>query len=81
MKRRKKYKYSVQVRIYPSNGQKYLPKNLELLVLENRGDIFEQATSRECDNWIQVEFRGEFQEEFQVKIQLGQGSITEKFVI
>ncbi len=76
-----KHKYSVQVRIYPSNGQKYLPKNLELLVLENRGNIFEKATSRECDNWIQVEFRGEFQEEFQVKIQLGQGSITEKFVI
>ncbi len=74
-------KYLIQVRLYPSNGQKYLPENLELLILETNGNFFKQAKSREADNWIQVEFKGRIKEEFQIKIQLEEVSIIENFVI
>jgi len=80
-KKEEKYKYFVQIRIYPTNGQKYLPENLGLLMLETNGNVFERAKSREADNWIQVEFKGRLKEEFQIKIQLEEVSIIENFVI
>ncbi len=77
----KKHKYFIQIRIYPSNGQKYLPSTLQMLVIDNKGSIFEQVEAKESDEWIQVGLRGELQEEFQVKVQIDQGSVTEKFII
>ncbi|NJL91968.1 MAG: DUF1822 family protein [Coleofasciculaceae cyanobacterium SM2_1_6] len=74
-------KYLVQVRVYAENKQEYLPENLELLILDDRGNIMMQVKSKEHDNWIQVELRGSLQEEFQVRVQLEQASITENFVI
>ena len=74
-------KYFIQVRLYPSNGQKYLPEHLELLMLETNGNVFKQAKSREADSWIQVEFKGRIKEEFQIKIQLEEVSTIENFVI
>lgn len=74
-------KYFIQVRIHPNNGQMYLPENVELFILESDGKLLTQSISREADNWIQVEFRGKLREEFQVKIQLEEASIIEKFEI
>lgn len=75
------HKHLIQVRLYPNNGQIYLPDNLELAILESNGRQFKQSISREADNWIQVEFRGKLKEEFQVKIQLEEAVIIEKFEI
>ncbi len=74
-------KYFIQVRLHPNNGQIYLPENVELLILESDGKLLTQSISREADNWIQVEFRGKLREEFQVKIQLEEAIIIEKFEI
>jgi hypothetical protein len=73
-------KYFIQVRLHP-NGQMYLPENVELFILESDGKSLTHSISREADNWIQVEFRGKLKEEFQVKIQLEEASIIEKFEI
>jgi len=75
------HKYFIQVRLYPDNGQMYLPQNLELLILEADGEVFKQVKSREADNWIQLEFRGKLNEEFQVKVQLEQSSVTETITV
>ncbi len=74
-------KYFIQVRLYPTNGQTYLPEQVGLLMLETNGNVFKQAKSREVDNWIQVEFMGRIKEEFQIKIQLEEVSIIENFVV
>jgi hypothetical protein len=81
LKEEEESKYSVQVRLYPCNGQEYLPASLVLSMLETNGNVFEQAKSREADKWIQVGLIGKLKEEFQIKIQLEEVSIIENFVI
>ena len=75
------HKYLIQVRISSGNEQIYLPDNLELIVLEANGEVIDTSTSRKADNWIQVEFTGEANDEFQVKVQRAGASIIEEFVI
>ena len=75
------HKYLIQVRISSGNDQIYLPDNLELLVLEANGEVIDTSTSRRADNWIQVEFTGEVDDKFQVKVQRAEASIIEDFII
>jgi hypothetical protein len=73
----------VRLRVYPTGSDIYLPAGLKLLVLDDSGvsvpDL--EATARTADNWIQLEFSGQSQEQFSVKAALGDVSITEHFVI
>ncbi|MBD0345551.1 MAG: DUF1822 family protein [Coleofasciculus sp. Co-bin14] len=73
----------VRLRVYPTGSQIYLPAGLKLLVLDDSGAAVPdlEATARTADNWIQLEFSGQLQEQFSVKVALGDVSITEHFVI
>lgn len=73
----------IRLRIYPMDNQTYLPVGLQMLVLDESGDPMPEleATTRSNDNWIQLEFSGQTQEQFSVKVILGEVSITESFVI
>lgn len=69
------------LRVYPTGNQIYLPKNLQLTVLDETGTSCVEISTRDEDNWIQSEFSGQTGEEFSVKLVLGDISITEDFVI
>ncbi|MGC1246709.1 MAG: DUF1822 family protein, partial [Spirulinaceae cyanobacterium] len=70
----------VSVQVYPAGKQTYLPKDLQLMVLDERGEAVMQAQARSTKN-IQLEFSGEPGEKFSVKVALGNVSVTEAFLI
>jgi Protein of unknown function (DUF1822) len=74
-------KRNILLQVHPGGGKTYLPPEVELIVLDDKGDVFLEAKSRKADNWIQLEFRGEPGERFSVKVALGDASIVENFVI
>ena len=61
--------------------QTYLPPSVQLAVLTETGDIVCQAKSRNKDNAIQLELKGDRDDAFAVKVALGEASVTEEFVI
>jgi hypothetical protein len=70
----------VFLRVCPTAGETYLPANLELIVLDKSGEVFEQAQARSADNRIQIQFSLEVGDHFSVKVALGDASHTEDFV-
>jgi len=74
-------KRDVLLRLYPTGDNTYLPAGVHLIVLDENGDIFLQATARNADNWIQLEFRGEPGERFSIKLAFGDISVIDNFVI
>ncbi|CAD5989396.1 hypothetical protein PCC9214_05558 [Planktothrix tepida] len=74
-------KRTVIARLYPNGEDAYLPPDVKLIILEESGEVFLEATSRSVDNWIQLEFQGEPGERFSIKIELGEASITDNFMI
>ncbi|WP_354634606.1 DUF1822 family protein [Planktothricoides raciborskii] len=75
-------KRDILVRLYPRNeAQNYLPPATQLIILDENGEVFLEAESRNADNWIQLDFRGVPGEQFSVKVALGDANIVENFVI
>ncbi|WP_377474092.1 MAG: DUF1822 family protein [Microcoleus anatoxicus] len=74
-------KWNILLQIRPGGGQTYLPPEVQMIVLDDTGEVFLEARSRSADNRIQLEFSGEPGERFSVKVALGDASIVEDFVI
>ncbi len=72
---------TIIARLYPNGEDSYLPPDLKLTVLEDTEVVFLEAISRSADNWIQLQFHGEPGEHFSIKIELGDISITDNFMI
>jgi hypothetical protein len=70
----------IEVELYPTNHQVYLPQNLQLMLLDEYGKTVMQAEARSTKN-IQLKFSGESGEVFSVKVALGETNIVETFVI
>ncbi|NET72009.1 MAG: DUF1822 family protein [Sphaerospermopsis sp. SIO1G2] len=74
--------FSVLLRVYPMGNHNYLPPGLQLAGLYANGQPFMEVEARENkDDYIQLKFCAELGEEFQVKVKIGDASITEKFII
>ncbi|NEQ25109.1 MAG: DUF1822 family protein [Microcoleus sp. SIO2G3] len=71
----------ITVEVQPSNGQTYLPSNLQLMVLDENGETVIDAYARSDNKTIQLEFGGETGDRFGVKVALGDVSVMENFVI
>lgn len=71
---------NIFVKVCPVSGQKYLPEELELIVLDDLGKAVMQATARSTKS-IQLNFSSEIGEHFQVKVTLGNIGFTEAFVV
>ncbi len=71
---------NICLKVRPTGDRRYLPPNLQLMVLDESGAVFLSAQSRSADNYLQLQFRGEPGDEFSVKVALGDVSITEDFV-
>ncbi|MBD2361305.1 DUF1822 family protein [Anabaena minutissima FACHB-250] len=74
-------KTSIRLQLHSTGNQMYLPTGVQLKVLDNSGAVFLEAQSRSADNYIQLQFRGELQEQFSVQVSLDDMSIIENFVI
>lgn len=70
----------ISVEVYPTNGQKNLPNDLQLMVLDDEGETLMQARANKTENLL-FELSGEPGEHFTVKLALGDVSVTENFLI
>lgn len=70
----------ISIAVYPTGGQIHLPQDLQLMVLDDRGESVMQAQARSTKN-ILLKFSGEIGERFGIKVALGDVSITEAFQI
>ena len=71
----------ISVKVQPSNGQTYLPLNLQLMVLNEDGEAVMDVHAGSDNQTIQLEFGGEAGDRFGVKLALGDVSVTENFII
>jgi hypothetical protein len=72
---------SIRLQVHPGGKERFLPPDLQLMVLDDSGQVFLEAKSREMDNYIQLIFSGEVGEHFSVQIAFGDVKIEENFVI
>lgn len=73
---------AVRVRLYPPDGETYLPPNLRLALLSPEGDLLQEVRSRRQDNYIQLpRFTGEPGERFSIQVALENTTIVEQFEI
>ena len=73
-------KVAVLLKVLPTGNDNCLPPNLELIVIDESEEVFEQATARNADNWIQLQFNYQAGDSFAVKVALGDVSHIEEFV-
>lgn len=71
----------ISVEVQPTNGQIYLPANLQLMVLNEDGEAVMHVHAGSDNKTIQLEFGGEAGDRFGVKVALGKVSVTENFLI
>jgi len=75
---------TVKLKLYPTGDEGYLPENIQLQVLvdaDGEKEVFEEVTARSADEWIQCRFDAEPEDEFTVRLVLGEGMVTENFAI
>ncbi len=73
-------KTNIFLRVLPVRS-KTLPLNLELIILDEDGEVFWQEKAHHFTNSLRYEFRGAIGDFFQVKLAYGEVSITEDFTI
>lgn len=70
----------VEVELFPLGNKTHLPENLQLAIIDKTGEAVMQAIARSTEN-IQLDFSAEYEESFQVKLSLGDTTITELFKV
>lgn len=70
----------ISVEVCPIGEQPYLPPELQVMILNERGKSVLQAEAGNSES-IEFQFSGEPGESFSVKVSLGDFSITEEFLI
>jgi hypothetical protein len=71
---------NIFVKVCPTNNQKYLPEELEIMVLDDLGTAVMQATARSTKS-IQLNFSSELGEHFSIKVVLGNVNFIEFFTV
>ncbi|NEQ26720.1 MAG: DUF1822 family protein [Microcoleus sp. SIO2G3] len=70
----------IWVKVCPVIGVLYLPEDLEIRVLDERGIVVMQAQSRQTD-MMQLKFRAVSGEQFSIEITLNDRHVVETFII
>ncbi|MEZ2250313.1 DUF1822 family protein [Microcoleus sp.] len=73
-------KTNIFLRVLPVRSKTLAP-NLELIILDEDGEVFWQEKAHHFTNRLMYEFRGAIGDFFQVKLACGEVSITEDFTI
>ncbi len=79
-------KIGIRLQVYPLAGDPsqpagFLPTHLKLVLLDPSGQVLREVVARQADRYIQLKLSGELGEAFSVKVELGDVSIAEDFVI
>ncbi|GGA26258.1 DUF1822 family protein [Okeania sp. KiyG1] len=69
------------VRLSSTNKIPYLPPGLRVQILDESGNSCMEAEAREADDWIQLEFGCQPQEQFTIEMSLNEQIIRENFVV
>ena len=73
-------KIGVNVQLYPTNQQQYLPPKVQLSLLSKAGKNLQSVQARDKDNYIQLKpFKGKAGKSFSIEIALGNSKIREYF--
>lgn len=70
----------ISVELIPLNDRAELPSEVQLIVLDEEGNIAMQAEAGNSDG-LEFQFRGEPGERFGIKVMVGEFSVTEEFLI
>ncbi len=71
----------LKLQMYPSGEQAYLPNNLIVKVLDEKGITVMETRAGRGSTHVTLEFNVQIGERFSVNLELGDINITEKFVI
>ncbi|MCT7973637.1 DUF1822 family protein [Laspinema olomoucense] len=71
----------ILVRVFPIQESTDLPEPLKLMVLNEEGEILEEVTAGRGNNCLEQPLSGEPGEGFAIKLELGEMSATESFII
>jgi hypothetical protein len=71
----------IRVEVYPSIELSYLPPDLQIGIFDEDAIAILEARSRQEGRHIQLEFTGELGDRFSIRMNSGQASVTENFVI
>jgi hypothetical protein len=71
----------IRLQVHPMGNRKFLPPDLQLILLEGTGKVASTVQARNTDNYIQLKLRGQAGEQFGVTVALNQLSVTERFEI
>ncbi|MEM9814806.1 MAG: DUF1822 family protein [Cyanobacteria bacterium P01_D01_bin.6] len=74
-------RYSVLVRVYATGSQRFLPKGLRLIVLDEEGNERFSYPAGSNDDWIECPLILDEGDHFSIRVALGKSGITEPFVI
>lgn len=66
---------------YIPGANVYISEGLKVAVIDEKGDEVLYTTSRQNDNWIEVEFSAQYGEKFNVDVILGESKVTQEFVV
>ena len=69
------------IRVSSFKDDCYLPPNLQLTVLDDRGSVCLQKQTGNTDFWLQLSLQGELEDEFTLKVELEDTSFEENFKI
>ena len=72
---------AVLLQVYPTGNTAYLPEDLQLILLDESGQVLRQVTARPADIYIQLKLNGTPGERFSVRVALGESGLTENFVM
>ncbi|MBW4498706.1 MAG: DUF1822 family protein [Scytonema hyalinum WJT4-NPBG1] len=70
----------ILTQVYPV-GQNVLPEGVKLSISDESGATVLEVTSRDEDNWIQLEFSAELGEKFQIMVVYGESQQTREFEV
>lgn len=71
---------NICVKLAPAKGDRYLPEDLEVRILDDKDTMVMEAQSRQTD-MLQLNFRGLLNEQFAIEVALNDVKLVEKFVI
>jgi Protein of unknown function (DUF1822) len=70
----------IVVQVHPLSGV-YLPQGLDIIVIDAQGEPVLNTTSREKDNWVEVNFSAESGEKFSIDVCLNDSKVSQEFVV
>lgn len=73
-------KYAVGIEFWPAEGM-YLPENLQMAVLDHNDQVVMEAKTRDDHQKLEMNFEGETNDQFSIRIGTSEVSITKKFML